>query len=281
MPDETIQTVKPVSSIKFGEIFKEAFRLYKTNFVGLTGVFLIPLLVAEAVNYFLSGSPVGTLGNWEIPLVIGVALVLWGCGILETLSVLRGSVLTDKGQFGFSETLSFAFAKFIRAMGLSVRIFIYTGAWAVFLVGIISFAGMLPGIIGLSATKDFEGMIRFLLPAAIFGPIVMIVLILILMKRFMSVTFAFAILASNDDISSREALMKSIELSDKKTGTIFSNYFLYGLVVVIISIIVSQIFAQIAGAEYIGTVISDIFLGVLGSVFQYAFLKKMKEEKGL
>lgn len=300
---------------KLREVLKETWNIYSKNIPGFMGLFVLPVVLGLAMKMglfgFLGLNAVANrenIQNLNIGLLLGgfvlVIILGWLIQLLGLNTTLRGAFLTDStGKLSFAQAFREGLQKLGKAAGLSIRVFFYTGAWLLGALAVLFALGTLGAIMtanGLSSNGGENGFLKIIAPLMSFMaflPLVMIVLLLFLIGRICKSTFAFPILLSKE-ISSKDALHESISLADGLTGTIFSNYFLFGLLIAIVSVVLSQIFMQLIGlvmpvpkgsiqesvnyiqniTEYAG-LIPGIVVGSFSVVFNYAFMKKVREEK--
>ncbi len=296
---------------QLGVVLAETWNIYSKHFLAFCGLFVLPVLLGIALKmgvFSFMGLNVLTSGenikNINIPLIVGgliaVGLIGWLIQLLGVNTTLRGSYYADtQGKLSFGQAFSEGLQKLGKAAGLSVRVFLYTGAWIIAVLGIVFGLGMLATV--LSAASSDNGFVSMMQPImSFFGfmPLVMLVVLLFLIQRMCRVVFAFPILLSKD-VSSKEALDESIQLADGITGTIFWNYFVFGLLIAIGGGILTQLFLQIVTMVYrapasdtglnalsylqnvtdIAGIVPGIVIGSFSVVFQYAFMKKAREEK--
>lgn len=295
---------------KLREILKETWGLYTKNFLGFIGLFVLPVALGVALrfgvnwvfgfNVVVGQEQIQNVNLGMIAAGIIVIMVLgWLIQLLGLTTTLRGAYFADTtGKLPFAEAFREGLGKLGKAAGLSIRVFFYTGVWIIMIMAVIVglgalatlFAARMPDNESLKMFAPLAGTVGFL-------PLVMIVVLLFLIKRICNAVFSFPILMSKE-VSSKEALHESIALADGITGTIFANYFLFGLLVAILGGILTQLFMQIVGAVYpspqgaldvrieylqnmteYASIIPGMIIGSFSLVFQYAFMKKAREEK--
>lgn len=293
---------------RLGEILKETWKLYVGNFFGFIGLFVLPVALGVALRFgvnwvFGFNAVTGQANSLNFGMVVGgfiiVIILGWFIQLLGVTTTMRGAHLADTtGKLPFAEAFREGLGKLGKAAGLSIRVFFYTGVWIVMVMAVVMALGALSVFLA-SQMPDNESLKMFAPLAGTVGfmPLAMIVVLLFLIKRICNAVFSFPILMSKD-VSGRDALKESIALADGITGTIFANYFLFGLLIAILGGILTQLFMQIVGAVYpspqgaldarieylqnmteYASIIPGMVIGSFSLVFQYAFMKKAREEK--
>jgi hypothetical protein len=296
---------------KLDEILKETWRLYIKNFLSFCGLLVIPVILGVAIQIGILGTIVVNMivnhqntGTLNISFIVGgviVAIILqWLIQMFGISSTLRGAYYADtQEKLPFGKALQEGFAKIGKAAGLSIRVFFYTGAWVLAGLGILFGLGLLAAFFASSnAENGFVSVMHPLTSFIGFIPLVIILLAILFIRRICRTAFAFPILLSKD-VSSKEALDESIHLADGIIGIIFGNYFLFGMLMAIGGGILGQIFSQVFGlifklrqsgsleevtrhflniSMYV-SIIPSILVKSFSVVFQYAFMKKAREEK--
>jgi len=297
---------------KLGAVIKETWSIYTKNIPGFIALFLLSVVLAVVVkmglfsilgvNAVIAGQQ--NAQSLNLPLLIGggIAFIIlnWLIQLLGLNASLRGAYYVDtQGKLPLGQAFSEGLQKLGKAAGLSVRVFLYTGAWILAILGALVALGALGTFIAAQGpdNNSFVGMMAPLMSVVGFLPLVMLVVLIFLITRFCRVVFAFPILLSKE-VSSKEALDESIALADGITGTIFGNYFLFGLLMAIAGGILTALVGQIVGivypapqgsiqatydyiqstTEYAG-ILPSVLIGSFSLVFQYAFMKKAREEK--
>lgn len=290
------------------EVLKETWNLYTKNFLGFTGLFVLPVILSFALrlgvfSMFGFNAVTGQANSLNFGMVVAGFLIViilgWLIQLLGVTTTLRGSHLADTtGKLPFAEAFREGLGKLGKAAGLSIRVFFYTGVWIIMVMAVVMALGALSTFLA-AQMPDNESLKIFAPLAGIVGiiPLVMLVVLLFLIKRICNAVFSFPILMSKE-VTGKEALDESIALADGITGTIFANYFLFGLLIAILGGILTQLFMQLIGVVYpspegamdariqyiqnvsdYASIIPGMIIGSFSIVFQYAFMKKAREEK--
>lgn len=296
---------------KLGEILKETWNIYSKHFLAFCGLFVLPVVLGIAVQIGIMGGiginavvSGGSTTSINIPMIIGgivaAAVLGWLIQLFGLNTTLRGAYYADtQGKLPFGQAFSEGLQKLGRSAGLSIRVFFYTGVWIIGILGILFGLTILASVMAVQdGGSGFVAMMQPIMGLTGILPIVMLVVIIFLIQRICRATFAFPILLSKD-VTSKEALDESIQLADGITGTIFGNYFLFGLMMAIVVSVLNQLLFQIVGmvypapqgssmqeminyiqnvSQFVG-VIPSVLIGSFSMVFQYAFMKKAREEK--
>lgn len=288
---------KDTSKLSFRNIFDPAWDLYTKNFLLFTGLMLVPAILATGLNRawvtFAGKSDSGFM------LVILVIIAIFS-GVLNYIgawSVLRAAaVVANKEITNIGEIITFTLKRFGTAIWLSIRIFWYTGAWIMLLL-----LGL--GALCIFGVTYLPPEINQILPiATMIIPLVMIGLFIFLIKRMLQVSFSYVLLFSEENITAKQALQKSIALCKDITGTIFANYFIFGFFAGIVAGIFSGVATSIA-ARMVGVPLTDsieaiktyqaslsaivewlviipgAIIGAFAGVFTYVFKKQAEENQ--
>lgn len=296
---------------KLGEILKETWKIYSKHFLLFCGLFVLPVVLglvvhigiigAAGINAVISGTNTSSI---NIPLIIGgmvlAGVLRWMIQLFGLNTTLRGAYYADtQEKIPFGQAFSEGLQKLGKSIGLSIRIFFYTGVWIIGILGILFGLTILASVMALKdGGNGFVSMMQPIMGLSGILPLVMLVVIIFLIQRICRATFAFPILLSKD-VTSKQALDESIQLAEGITGTIFSNYFLFGLLMAIVVTILNQLFFQLANmvypapkgpslqemvnyiqnvTQFVG-IVPSVLIGSFSMVFQYAFMKKAREEK--
>lgn len=305
-PESTVTTVQPVSS-KFSSVFKTAYGIYKKNPWIFIKLYLLPIICALLLEIgifsllmlprFFNQQLSQLNQTWAIVVFCTVFLVVI---ILISLiqfiaknACFRAAYVADNNQeVRFGESMKVSWSKLGKAIGLGFRIFLYTGLW-------IMIAILLVFAITNYSMQFAPDVTQKLTAIWVVLPIVALVALIFIISRILQVTFAFPILMSKD-VTSKEAMAESIALAEGKTGRIFINYLLFGIVIALFQSIFNQVITQVIGlfipaaqgsravfenatnTAIIAALVSNIPALVVGSfsvVFQYAFARNMQVEK--
>ncbi len=292
-----------------GPVLKETWNLYIKNFFPFLGLFVLPVILtaifqlvifgavginAAATSAANGGSLLQNLNIWMLAGGVILAVVLgWLIQLLGINAILRGAYYADtQGKIPFGQTISDALKELGASSWLSIRIFLYTGAWIFMMLAVVMVLGIFGAAISGDGTALFSPTVQtYINYVASWTPLVMIVVAVFIIRRFCKVAFAFPILLSKK-ISNKEAMHESIELSRGMLGKIFWNYVLMSLLVGIVAVILNQLIAQIIGmvfpmptdlasslsyiqymTVYVG-IIPSLLVGTFSMIFGYSFMKK-------
>lgn len=284
--------VTPDSETRFRSVFKETWNLFTKAPLQLLGVYVLPSIVFVALSVlglFIShwmntqSENMLTLGLFLLVSVIIGAIAQY----LGFASTIRSVYLVDHNKFSFKEVYQVAFQKLWQAIVLQFRIFFYTYAWLLLLVAIV-YAG---SVFFLIFSNNYESL-HISTVTNIMG-ILLAVLSIFVVIRSLSTVFSFSILMSEDQISGKEALKKSIQLSENRKLRIFVNILLFAFIIVpfamLYGVVAYMLFLKNFAPDsfelemYEQIVFSPLTIvaGCFGLVFNYAFMKKMKVEKNI
>ena len=326
----TVSNSRPVKT-GFGEILGETWNMYKKHFKLFSAIFIIPTLIVTAVNGFMmptfTQSLMGSINEktgeqflkFQGPLATGMLVVILSGVVIAVINfitygaMLRACGESESGNATVGKSFSFSWGRFWQGIVLSLRIFYYTMAWiglllcVLFLVA-IAIAGAMRGA-STGMGEQFINQTQVSTGLGLIGLVaicVLIVVAIVAIIRNLKAVFAFPLFFNDEKITPKEALDKSIKLSEGITGTIFVNYLLMGLLFAVIGGIYGGVVAQGAIAflpmqsGFSGTfssvqqmqiqldqVLSVLTLplmvvaGTMGIIFQFVFMKKAAEEKSL
>jgi hypothetical protein len=312
-----------------GDILGETWTIYKKNFKVFTLIFILPTAAIVALQEFIGPSMLNSmlgkvdkdalgeqLMKFQGPVITAMLVaILMAIAVSAVQFITYGAMLracgsSEGGNASAGESFSFSMGRFWQGIILSVKIFFYSMAWLIFIaiIPIVVFAvGALLGSVASGAGEKLPAGLEWITGMGFLAgiaPILMIVIAVVVIIRSLRVTFAFPMLFGDEKITPKEALRRSIELSQGLGGTIFLNYFLLGIIFAVIGGIYGAIMVQLAMAfipsqsafsvslasvNELKTQLNQImavltlplavFSGSFGIIFQYAFMKKAMEEK--
>ena len=270
----------------FGTVFRAAFDFYKKHLWTITALMLIPSLAEMASEIIFGESFIGYYKDWSIEAFTGFGVLVW---VLLVIAEYLGysaalKIVSDKAKnaaTSFGDALAYAFNRIREAFILAIRIIIYTYSWLLIILGAI--------LMGPTFMAGFD--VDFQMPnyisswVMVFIGAVFLILIAVLIKRLLSVTFAFPLL----------------EISEGMLGTIFFNYFILGIVLAIIGaiygfVVIGMIVMPLVGPSLqqgfsvesmqtfeivinASVIPLTLFASGINAMFQYAFMLKAIEEK--
>jgi len=249
-------------NFSFKELFMESVDLIKKDPVNVLIVGGGPTLVATVISGVFAASivaqlylgfSIGNLGAGAVTslltllLLIVLAFVFAFAAYLWSFKVVQQ---IDSGKADLVAAVNFVKVRLNDAVGLFVKIVLYTQIWINFLIGI---GGILIGV---------------LIPNLIFlvwlAPLASLVVFILNFKKYFNVAFAYYELINEEKISADEAIARSSKIMNGQIWNYLLNFIILG--------ILTSIANGLIGGLFGGSEIAITFAGAITAAFTYVFM---------
>lgn len=328
-PSQPQQPPPSGKKASLGDVLKGSFSLYFKNPFLFSGIYTIVMLPVAIINgIFISGALAtlllglqfgdfaSLLGTGGLLLLIAIAVSFIG-GLLTLGGTIRVTDNMYEGRkVGLGEALSYAFKKAGTYILLGLRVFWYVFKWVLLLIIIYMIAmallntlaargiaetftvyaqmiqpGDQPGIISAAPAGPMGGYRTMMMLSSISLMVLNVAIAVVAIIFSLKAAFSFYILFDEENITSKAALKKSLELTKGNLWRIIGYGIVIGLIIGVISYALMYVFGLITNAISYGTaynIVSVLLTLVHGAIifpipviFFFLFYKGIRKEKGL
>ncbi|GEM_PF-6759212 len=249
----------PTVTVSFFDIVKKTLAIFKKR----AGTFIVlALLNIIIIVAFYVLSTVFILGLIFKIGFVGFALLALPALLAVFISWIFYGTISNQAAatlYGLTtrlgESFSLSFKNIGKALLLSFRIFIFTGAWTIIIIPVLT-------TIVNASLSSLGGFFLVILNFGIAGASIVIIIISII--RSIYATMAFPVLTAQPQTSTKEALAHSKKISKGKWWTIWLNLTAFTFLTSIIPIILNLISAIFGNGTF--TLITLIITGIISLI---------------